>query len=161
MNGYVAHGITATGERVPLTVTAETGATGLVIPSVHLDGQAFDRVVVDVLPFPLLRHEGFHGSDGGLPDGAWETVTGPGLDVESLLDAPLDAVQVEPIRVGPGYVVDPDEPVSDEDVGAAMAALAQVQWAKHPESRTVTMLAPDEMRAVLRADRLRRTAGGD
>ncbi len=50
---YIAHGVTATGERVPLTVTAETGATGLVVPSVHLDGQAFDRVVVDVVPDAL------------------------------------------------------------------------------------------------------------
>lgn len=107
---YTAHGVTADGERVPLPVTAETGATGLVVPSVHLDGQAFDRVVVDAVPDEPL-HEEWHGSDGGVvgPGGGWVKLDGGSrLDVGSLLDAPLDAVEVEPIRVGPGCVVDPD-----------------------------------------------------
>lgn len=49
---YMAYGITATGKRVPLTVVREVSPTGLVIPSVILDGQVFDRVVVDVAADP-------------------------------------------------------------------------------------------------------------
>lgn len=56
---WTAYGVTADGTRVPLAVTAETGATGLTIPSVVTDGQAFDRVVVDVAPdVPALETTG-------------------------------------------------------------------------------------------------------
>lgn len=92
---YTAYGVTADGTRVPLSVTAETGSTGLVVPSVHLDGQVFDRVVVDVVPGEPRREE-WHGSVLGLPVGGWRTVAdGSGFGV------PLDAVEVEPIRVAP------------------------------------------------------------
>jgi hypothetical protein len=107
---YTAYGVTAAGERVPLAVTAETGTTGLTIPSVHVDGQPFDRIVVDVVP-DAPRHEEFHGADGGIPDGMWarvdDVVVIPDFDPSP---TPSGAVEVEPIRVGPGYVVDPDAP---------------------------------------------------
>lgn len=51
---WYAYGITADGEQVPLAVSATTDPTGLVIPSVHLDGQAFARVEVHPMPGPLL-----------------------------------------------------------------------------------------------------------
>lgn len=47
---WYAYGITAAGERVPLSVEAATDPTGLVIPSVHLNGQAFARVEVHPMP---------------------------------------------------------------------------------------------------------------
>lgn len=48
--GYLAYGVTADGERVPLSVEAKTSTTGLVVPSVIVDGRAFERVEVQSFP---------------------------------------------------------------------------------------------------------------